>query len=124
MGIQNFAASNITDLKVINIGPKYPIFLGDEFFKHIGLTTLSTINISNCTIDYISPTAFTGLNDLISVDLSYTGIPSIPQNVFADNILLKKLKLNGNDLSLMQSRVSPYNNFMLNVSCCFKIILL
>lgn len=116
LGIQNFTAAKITDLKIVDIGPKYPIFLGDEFFKRIGLTSLATIKISNCTIDYISKSAFAGLNDLITVDLSYTTLQNIPQNVFADNILLKKLRLNGNDLSDMQSKVSPYAQFMLNVS--------
>lgn len=110
---QSFAHLPITDLQVIDIGPQFPIVLGVKFFKNIGLVNVTTIKISNSSIEYISPTAFEGLNELYSVNLTSIGIDLIHPDTFANNTKLKILTLSGNNLNVMQSLSSPYTDYML-----------
>lgn len=110
---QSFTHLPITDLQVIDIGPQFPIVLGVKFFKNIGLVNVTTIKISNSSIEYISPTAFEGLNELYSVNLTSIGIDLIHPDTFANNTKLKILTLSGNNLNVMQSLSSPYTDYML-----------
>lgn len=113
---QSFANLPITDLQVIDIGPQFPIVLGVEFFKKIGLANVTSIKIANSSIEYISPSAFTGLNELYSVNLTTIGIDLIHPDTFANNTKLKILTLSGNNLNVMQSLSSPYTDYMLKSS--------
>ena len=110
---QSFANLPITDLQVIDIGPQFPIVLGVEFFKMIGLVNVTSIKIANSSIEYISPRAFNGLNELYSVNLTSIGIDLIHPDTFANNTRLKILTLSGNNLNVMQSLSSPYTDYML-----------
>ena len=110
---QSFANLPITDLQVIDIGPQFPIVLGVEFFKKIGLANVTSIKIANSSIEYISPSAFNGLNELYSVNLTTIGIDLIHPDTFANNTKLKILTLSGNSLNVMQSLSSPYTDYML-----------
>lgn len=110
---QSFANLLITDLQVIDIGPQFPIVLGVEFFKKIGLANVTSIKIANSSIEYISPSAFNGLNELYSVNLTSIGIDLIHPDTFANNTKLKILTLSGNNLNVMQSLSSPYTDYML-----------
>lgn len=113
---QSFANLPITDLQVIDIGPQFPIVLGVEFFKKIGLANVTSIKIANSSIEYISPSAFSGLNELYSVNLTSIGIDLIHPDTFANNTKLKILTLSGNNLNVMQSLSSPYTDYMLKSS--------
>lgn len=110
---QSFANLLITDLQVIDIGPQFPIVLGVEFFKKIGLANVTSIKIANSSIEYISPSAFSGLDELYSVNLTSIGIDLIHPDTFANNTKLKILTLSGNNLNVMQSLSSPYTDYML-----------
>ena len=110
---QSFANLPITDLQVIDIGPQFPIVLGVEFFKKIGLVNVTSIKIANSSIEYISPSAFTGLDELYTVNLTSIGIDLIHPDTFANNTKLKILTLSGNNLNVMQSLSSPYTDYML-----------
>jgi Leucine-rich repeat (LRR) protein len=110
---QSFANLPITDLQVIDIGPQFPIVLGVEFFKKIGLANVTSIKIANSSIEYISPSAFIGLDELYSVNLTSIGIDLIHPDTFANNTKLKILTLSGNNLNVMQSLSSPYTDYML-----------
>lgn len=110
---QSFANLPITDLQVIDIGPQFPIVLGVEFFKKIGLANVTSIKIANSSIEYISPSAFNGLNELYSINLTSIGIDLIHPDTFANNTKLKILTLSGNNLNVMQSLSSPYTDYML-----------
>jgi Leucine-rich repeat (LRR) protein len=112
LGTQSFTPA-ITDLQVIDIGPKYPIVLGADFFKKIGLKNVKSIKIANSTVEYISPNAFNGLDSLYSVNLTNIGIDMIHPDTFANNTKLKILTLAGNNLNAMQSESSPYTSYML-----------
>lgn len=118
---QSFSTA-ITDLQVIDVGPQFPIVLGVEFFKKIGLKNVKSIKIANSTIDYISPEAFKGLDYLYSVNLTNIGIDLIHPDTFANNTKLKILTLAGNDLSIMQATDSPYSDYMLKVSKNFVLV--
>lgn len=111
--VQNFGG-DITDLEVVDVGPKHPIFLGENFFKRIGLERVITIKITNCTIENVSPTAFHGLKQLFSVNLTNTGLDMVHPDTFAENTRLRLLSLAGNDVSAMQAPQSPYSKYMLN----------
>ncbi|GAB0096941.1 Hydroxyacid-oxoacid transhydrogenase [Sergentomyia squamirostris] len=113
--IQKFS-TDITDLQVMDVGPKYPIILGDEFFQKVGLKQLVSIKISNCTIGHIAPSAFKGLADLYSVNFTNTNLNLIHPDTFVNNTKMRLLTLAGNDLSAMQEKNSPYTNYMLKSS--------
>lgn len=112
--VQKFSSA-ITDLEVVNIEPKYPIILGENFFSRIGLRRVVTIKIVNCTIESIAPTAFKGLTDLFAVNLTNTGLDMLHPDTFANNSRLKILTLAGNNLSAMQETPSPFSKYMMNV---------
>lgn len=110
---QSFANLPITDLQVIDIGPQFPIVLGVDFFKKIGLANVTSIKIANSSVEYISPSAFNGLDELYSINLTSIGIDLIHPDTFAKNTKLKILTLSGNNLNVMQSLSSPYTDYML-----------
>lgn len=112
--VQKFSSA-VTDLEVVNIEPKYPIILSENFFSRIGLKRVVTIKIFNCTIENISPTAFSGLHDLFSVNLTNTRLDMLHPDTFANNTGLKILSLAGNNLSAMQEIPSPFSKYMMNV---------
>ncbi|KAH8314498.1 hypothetical protein KR059_010529, partial [Drosophila kikkawai] len=101
-GTQKFG-SDITDVVVTNVGPKYPILLGPKFFFNLGLKNVASIKIANCTLEYLHAEAFHGLNELYAVNLTDVGLAIINPDTFAQNKKLRMLTISGNDLSVMSS---------------------
>ncbi|KAH8371132.1 hypothetical protein KR093_006317, partial [Drosophila rubida] len=98
LGTQKFG-SDITDLVVTNVGPKYPIPLGPKFFQQLGLKFVASIKIANCTVQYMHPDAFLGLDDLYAVNMTDVGLAVFNPDTFAHNKKLRMLTISGNDLS-------------------------
>lgn len=113
--IQKFG-SDITDLVVVDVRPKFPIILGPDFFVKVGLKHVSSVKIVNCTVEYIHPTAFQGLNELYSVNLTNVGLTNLHPDTFATNKGLRLLTISGNDLNFMTKKDTPYGRYMLKVS--------
>lgn len=107
---------DITDLEVVNVPPKYPIVLGAQFFKKIGLKHVASIKIAHSTIQNVNPTAFEGLSELYAVNLTNVGLDMIHPDTFADNKKLRMLTLRGNDLHAMQKKISPFVSYMIKSS--------
>nr|XP_016929534.1 protein scribble homolog [Drosophila suzukii] len=101
-GIQKFG-SDITDLVVTNVGPKYPILMGPKFFLNLGLKNVASIKIANCTLEYLHQEAFLGLNELYAVNLTDVGLAIINPDTFLGNKKLRMLTISGNDLSVMSN---------------------
>lgn len=110
--IQKFG-SDITDLVVVDVRPKFPIILGPDFFVKVGLKHVSSVKIVNCTVEYIHPTAFQGLNELYSVNLTNVGLTNLHPDTFATNKGLRLLTISGNDLNFMTKKDTPYGRYML-----------
>lgn len=114
-GYQKFGI-DITDLEVVDVPPKYPIVLGAQFFKKIGLKHVASIKIAHSTIPNINPTAFEGLSELYAVNLTNVGLDMIHPDTFAENKKLRMLTLRGNDLHAMQKKMSPFISYMIKSS--------
>ncbi|XP_034105289.1 uncharacterized protein LOC117568619 [Drosophila albomicans] len=102
LGTQKFG-SDITDLVVTNVGPKYPIPLGPKFFQQLGLKFVASIKIANCTVQYMHADAFLGLDDLYAVNMTDVGLAVFNPDTFAHNKKLRMLTISGNDLSAVSS---------------------
>lgn len=114
-GYQKFGI-DITDLEVVDVPPKFPIVLGAQFFKNIGLKHVASIKIAHSTVQNINPSAFEGLSELYAVNLTNVGLDMIHPDTFADNKKLRMLTLRGNDLHAMQKKISPFVSYMIKSS--------
>lgn len=106
-GTQKFG-DDITDLVIENTDPSYPIQLNDFIFKKLGLHQVATVKIVNCTIDFVAPNAFHGLNELYAVNLSNNKLRSLHPETFANNKKLLLLTLSNNPLKFPAAGSEEY----------------
>ncbi|XP_076178791.1 leucine-rich repeat domain-containing glycoprotein 150 isoform X1 [Ptiloglossa arizonensis] len=99
---QAFGAG-IAHLRIVNAEQ---IRLGPHALRSRGLQKLKSLTIANTRIVELNQTAFDGVQNLLSVNLTRNGLQEIPPNIFQNNTQLSLLTISGNPLKHTQDSKS------------------
>ncbi|XP_046424002.1 uncharacterized protein LOC124181453 isoform X1 [Neodiprion fabricii] len=98
-------------LKIEN-GPE--LKLGPHDLREKDLQQLSAFSVVNTTIAEFHRSAFDGLVDLFSVNLTGNGLMDIPPDAFENNTQLNLLTISGNPLQYTQGKDNPFAKYFLD----------
>ncbi|XP_075226064.1 leucine-rich repeat, immunoglobulin-like domain-containing kekkon 1 protein [Lycorma delicatula] len=102
-GIITIPAGIAPEYQVLDISGNNLQILPKEMFVRAGLLNLQRIYMRNCKIGQIDDGAFTGLSNLVELDLSHNLLTSIPSNLFEDVPFLRDLSLSYNPIQKIES---------------------
>lgn len=106
--IKNQDFKGMTKLKVLNLGAnKIKNFLKDTFEN---LTNLEVLFLYGNNIDYLQPQTLYKLTNLIEFHADMNQIERIEDNFFRNNLKIKKISLNENNLVYFKENFTKFEN--------------
>lgn len=92
------------ETQVLNMSGNNLQILSREMFLRAGLVNLQRIFLRSCRIGQIDGLAFSGITNLIELDLSHNLLTSVPSETFQDIPFLRDLVLSHNPIQKIDSR--------------------
>ncbi|XP_046743458.1 podocan isoform X2 [Diprion similis] len=102
------------DIALLKIENAPDVKLGPHDLREKDLQQLSAFSIVNTTISEFDKTAFDGLPDLFSVNLTGNGLMDIPPDAFVNNTQLNVLTISGNPLQYTQAKDNTFTKYFLD----------
>ncbi|XP_023315492.1 uncharacterized protein LOC106652377 [Trichogramma pretiosum] len=91
------------ETQVYNLSGNHISTLEDNSFLKLGLTNLQRLYISHSGIKFIHNDAFTNLQGLVELDVSYNGLSQVSSEVYKNIVNLARLNLAGNPIHFLEN---------------------
>jgi len=92
------------DTQVLDVSGNSIKNLSKDRFESLGLVNLQRIYMATCSISFIDDRAFSGLKNLVELDLSFNNLTAVPSATFTDYTSLMRLLMNGNQIKHIKTR--------------------